>query len=319
LLAILIALVIALGVRPRSAFSGPVRLVLYGTSLLDGSFTGGVFPAFHDSWKAGSGKEVEFIGRFGSLGKILGEIDRGAPADLVVLSADWSVMESRGLALDHEGLPHGGVIGRTPIILVVRPGNPHGIQDFAGMARPGVKIIQPDTSTSGSAYWAVFAEFGAGFRRDGWQGGYELLRGIAPNLAGAPGSASEARLVFENGVGDVLVTTEQDALCAIQSGTLAGEIVYPRSTILSEPVLRIVTGRIDDAERPCVEAFTRFLWSETGQRILVGHGFRSVDPRLNEPVTRFGKIEDPFGIDDLGGWSAATRDIIHRAWKQARD
>jgi ABC-type sulfate transport system substrate-binding protein len=60
-------------------------------------------------------------------------------------------------------------------------------------------------------------------------------------------------------------------------------------------------------ERALIEAFIAFLWSEEAQRRFVEHGFRSVDERLNQANPGFGKIEDPFLIDDYGGWQAANR------------
>ncbi len=62
-------------------------------------------------------------------------------------------------------LPHGGVVNRTPFVLVVRKGNPMGIHDFADLARPGVKVVHPDPLTSGGANWALLAEYGSAARR----------------------------------------------------------------------------------------------------------------------------------------------------------
>jgi ABC-type sulfate transport system substrate-binding protein len=42
------------------------------------------------------------------------------------------------------------------------------------------------------------------------------------------------RTQFENGFGDMLITYEQEMLIDKARGKLKGEVVYPRSTILSE-------------------------------------------------------------------------------------
>ena len=68
-----------------------------------------------------------------------------------------------------------------------------------------------------------------------------------------------------------------------------------------------------ERERPLIEAFVRFIWSESGQGIFVRFGFRSVDARL-EPFRR-GQIREPFQIGDLGGWKSARRQIIEGVWR----
>jgi hypothetical protein len=37
---------------------------------------------------------------------------------------------------------------------------------------------------------------------------------------------------------------------------------------------------------------------------------------LNAGNTAFGRIEDPFGIADLGGWERARREIVDAVWKE---
>ncbi len=68
-------------------------------------------------------------------------------------------------------------------------------------------------------------------------------------------------------------------------------------------------------EREVVDAFVAFLWSEKAQRIFGKYGFRSVEDRLNDANPMFGTIQDPFMIEDLGGWTRAKREIIDSVWK----
>jgi sulfate transport system substrate-binding protein len=215
-------------------------------------------------------------------------------------------------------LPEQGVVNRTPFVILVREGNPHRIRDFADLTRPGVKIVHPDPLTSGGANWAIVAEYGAGMRRGGQkpESGRKLLKGIWANVVAQAGSARAGRTQFENGFGDALITYEQELLHDRQLGKLKGEIIYPRSTIQSEHTLVVVRRNISPAERPVVEAFQQFLWSEQAQRIFVEHGYRSVIEPLNAANPGFGKIPDLFSIADFGGWTQAKREIVDEIWKK---
>jgi ABC-type sulfate transport system substrate-binding protein len=294
-------------------------LVLYGFSVLDGAFKQGLLPVLQERWRMRTGERVRFITSFDGLGKITNELLTGAPAHIALLSTELGARQLADAGIiAHDGwtrLPHGGVFARTPFIIVVRPGNPHAIQDFQDLARPGVKVVHPDPKTSGGAYWGIFAEHGAGVRRGGsWQAGHDLLLGIWKNVVAKASSAREARILFENGVGDALVTYESDALEAKSNGTLQGELIYPRSTIASESTLVVLEQNLEPASREVVDALVEILWSNEGQRILAAHGFRSVEQRHDGESDGFAKIEDLFRIEDLGGWKQARRDIIEGAF-----
>ena len=304
------------GARP-----GRSEIIFQGFSTLEDTFSGAVFPAFQAQWRAERGEEVQFVASFGSVGKITNGILQGVPADMVVLHTDIGVrqlVEAGVVPPDVcARLPRGGILIHTPIVIVVRPGNPLGIRDFKDLTRPGVLIVHADPGTSGQSYWAILAEYGAGSRNGGgWSGANELLRGIWKNVVSQPRSAREARSVFESGVGDALVTSEQDAIWGRAVGTLRAEIVYPRSTIVSEANLMVISKNVDEAERPAVNALIDFFWSERCQRILVEHGFRSSNEDLNEAQGTFGIIEDLFSIEDLGGWKKVRREVIEGTWKQ---
>ena len=62
-------------------------------------------------------------------------------------------------------------------------------------------------------------------------------------------------------------------------------------------------------------AFLGFLLSEAGQDVFVRFGYRSVDERLDDSNPRIERLEEPFRIDDLGGWKSARRQIIDGVWR----
>ena len=299
----------------------PRTIVFYGFSILVEVMNRGVFPAFQEEWRERTGEHIEFVSSFGGSGTVRNQIVMGVPADLALLSLelDAHALVEAGVisAGSWKRLPEQGVVHRSPFVILVRPGNPLAIRDFTDLARPGVRVVHPDPFTSGGANWAIVAEYGAGERQAGGrqQGGEALLEGIWRNVTAQAASARSARTQFEHGFGDALITYEQELLYDRSQGKLAGEIVYPRSTVASEHTLVVIERNVRPRERELVEAFVGFLWSERAQRLFVEHGFRSVRRPLNASHADFGAIPDLFSIEDFGGWQAAEAEIVERVWR----
>lgn len=299
----------------------PSTIVFYGFSILDHSITADVFPAFVTRWRENENENVELISSFSGSGTITNQIIMGVPVDLALLAleADARRLAEAGVVRPNgwRRLPYHGVVNRTPIVIVVRPGNPKRIRDFADLARPGVRVVHPDPLTSGGANWAIVAEYGAGQRAhpEDPDAGRKMLLGIWRNVVAQAASARAARTQFDLGFGDALVTYEQEGLWDRAQGKLRGEIVYPRHTILTEHTLVIVDRNVLPSERARVDSLAAFLWSEDAQRLFVRSGFRSVNDSLVAADSTFGRIADPFMIADYGGWEHAKPEIIDGLWR----
>jgi sulfate transport system substrate-binding protein len=299
----------------------PRTIVVYGFSILVEVMSQRIIPAFQRRWEDRTGERVEVIGSFSGSGTVVNQIVMGAPADVAMLSLELDAMTLAEAGVVAPGawrrLPREGVVNYTPFVILVRPGNPLGIRDFADVARPGVAVVHPDPLTSGGASWAIVAEYGAGARgqRDRPRAGQEMLEGIWRNVVAQAASARAARTQFENGFGDALITYEQDLLVDRDRGRLRGEIVYPRRTVRSEHPLVVIERNVSRGERDLVGAFVEFLWSDEAQRLFVAGGFRSIDERLNAERAGLGEIEDLFSISDFGGWVTAKRDIVDGIWR----
>jgi len=302
--------------------SPPDSIIFYGFSILGEVMNKAVFPAFQAEWQARTGRRVEFVSSFAGSGTIRNQIIMGVPADVALLSLELDAQQLADAGVIPQGswrsLPHHGVVNRTPFVVLTREGNPDRLRDFDDLTRPGVKIVHPDPLTSGGANWAIVAEYGAGMRAANAKpnAGRQLLLGIWRNVVAQAGSARAARTQFENGFGDALITYEQELLEDQRRGKLKGEIVYPRSTIVSEHTLVVLPKNIHPGERTVVDAFVRFLWSEPAQRIFVQHGFRSVFEPFNAQNTAFGRVPDLFSIEDFGGWAKAKKEIVDGIWKK---
>jgi sulfate transport system substrate-binding protein len=296
-------------------------IVFYGFSILGESLQEGVFPLFARRWKARTGETIEFASSFAGSGTVTNQVLLGVPAQMALLSLELDAIRLAKAGVVPDGswrrLPEGGVVNRTPFVILVRPGNPKRIHDFADLARPGIRIVHPDPLTSGGANWAIVAEYGAAARSstDPQRAGRELLLGVWRNVAAQAASARAARTQFDNGFGDALVTYEQEAIYDRSRGKLHSDIVYPRRTVLSEHTLVVVYRNVAKADQPAIDALRDFLWSDEAQAVFVRYGFRSVREELNVSNRDFGRIEEPFTIADLGGWERAKAEIIERIWK----
>jgi ABC-type sulfate transport system substrate-binding protein len=290
-------------------------VVVYGFSILGEVMNTRIFPAFQEEWQKQTGEHVEMISAFAGSGTVTHQIEMGVPAQVAILATglDAQTLIDQRLAT-LEGLPQQGVVNRTPFVILTRPGNPRGLRDFDDLAEQNVAIVHPDPLTSGGAQWAVLAEYAAAlYTGHTPEQAVDRMKKIWSHVVSQASSAQSARTQFQSGLGDALITYEQDLLRDLKKGRLQGEIVYPVSTILSEHTVVVVPRNISPRDRPLVDAFARFLWSPRAQQLFAEAGFRSVDEHYN---LGFRAIERPFTIQDLGGWPRARTEIIEEIWKK---
>jgi sulfate transport system substrate-binding protein len=307
---LLVLVVYSVGQPVVAGIPRPVRLVVYAFSTMEEVFTQGVFPEFEAAWEAQTGGDLTIEGVFGPSGTLSGQITLGAPADVAVFSnaqhVTW-LKYSRLVRKNTEPV----VIGATPIVIVTRPGNPEGVEEFADLAGPGMQLLHPDPLSSGAGEWAVLAEYGSAFLETGDESKAEAqLQAIWSNVSLLAPSARAALTLFELGAGDALITYEQDARMAL-ARSVPLEIVMPTRTITAQPVAVLVDANITRAKRPVAQAFIDYLLSAAGQQTLLGYQLR---PDMNE-YPDFPPLEQPFTVDDLGGWSSAHRELVENLWQ----
>jgi sulfate transport system substrate-binding protein len=298
------------------------NIIVHGFSIEEEVFSEGIFPAFQSYWQKQTGQEVVFQSIFTGSEEITEAIIGGEHADVAILSneqhAVWLHVNDL-VETDWKTFPNEGVVSRSPLVIVVRPGNPLGIKDWADLARPGVRLVHCDPCTSGGAQWALLAEYGSALLAEengNAEAAQEQLQGIWANVVATTASCKETLKEFLFGKGDALVTYEQDALLA-QSRGADLEIVIPRSTIMSEHVAVIVDKNVTSWERKAIKAFVDFLWSDRAQEIFTSYYFRAVtDETLNKAVAEFHEIEQPFTVHDLGDWGQVYPDIINGIWRE---
>ena len=215
------------------------------------------------------------VSSFAGSGTITNQLILGVPGELALLSLelDADKLAERGVvaAGSWRRFPFGGVVNRTPFIILVRRGNPeeHPRLRGPGEARRARGAPRPfDLGRRQLGDRGGIRRGRAERAADPARAGHDLLLGIWKNVVAQAASARAARTQFENGFGDALITYEQEALWDLARGRLNADVVYPRSTMLSEHTLVRIDRNIRRRERDLVDAFAAFLWSEEAQRIV---------------------------------------------------
>jgi sulfate transport system substrate-binding protein len=304
---------------------GDVTITLYGFSVMKESLEKAIFPNFAAKWKQQYGQVLSFQSSFAGSETVTNQILRGAPADIAILSIERDVqrLQKDGfVTADWHSLPAHGIVNKTPFVIIVRQGNPKGIKDFSDLAKPGIRLIHPDPISSGGAQWSILAIYGSELKKSEKERGeadagraLQTLRAIWRNVISTPGSAREARTTFELGNGDALITYELEGLLMKEANDPV-EIVTPQATIFSEHPAVVIDRNVTSAERPVIDAFMQYLWSDEAQQAFVKfHFYSSTNDAFNQANTAFGHIELPFTIDYFHGWDKAYPEVIEKIFR----
>lgn len=308
--------------KPPSESGGAINITLYGFSIMKESLEQDIYPAFAAKVKREHGLDVRFTSSFAGSETVTNQILQGVKAQVAILSIerDAQRLKEKGFVTsDWRALPQKGIVNKTPFVILVRKGNPKSIHDFPDLAKPGIKLIHPDPVSSGGAQWSILAIYGSELVKSEKQSGeadharaLQMLQAIWRNVISTPSSAREARTTFELGNGDALVTYELDGLLMRQGNAkVNAEIVVPEATIFSEHPAVVIDRNVSASDRPVVDAFMQYLWSEDAQRAFVKFHFRSsTNEALNQENKELATIKYPFTVDYFGGWDKAYPEVI---------
>jgi sulfate transport system substrate-binding protein len=205
--------------------------------------------AFAKYWQGKTGDTVTVNQSHGGSGKQARAVIDGLEADVVTLALAYDIDEiaqkSKLLPPDwQQRLPQHSAPYTSTIVLLVRKGNPKGIKDWDDLAKPGVSVITPNPKTSGGARWNYLAAWGYALRQPGGDDAKaqdfvtRLYKNVPVLDSGARGSTTT---FVERGIGDVLITWENEALLSVRElGADKFEIIVPSVSILAEPPVAVV-------------------------------------------------------------------------------
>ena len=274
-------------------------------------------PAFAQAWKARTGDDVTINQSHGGSGKQARSVIDGLEADVVTLALAYDIdnIARRAKLLPanwQTRLPANATPYYSTVVFLVRKGNPKAIRDWDDLARKGVKVITPNPKTSGGARWNFLAAWGYGQKTYGSPAAAEaFVKRVFANVPVLDSGARGATVNFaERGLGDVLVTWENEALLATRElGADRFEIIMPSVSIRAEPPVALVDKVVDKrGTRAVAEAYLQFLYSAPAQEIAAAKGYRPRDPAvLARYRARFPRVP-LFEIDrNFGGWTKAHK------------
>ena len=274
--------------------------------------------AFGRYWKAQTGQEVEFQQSHGGSGKQARAVIEGLEADVVTLALAYDVdaiAEKSGLiAKDwQKRLPDNSAPYTSTIVFLVRKGNPKNIKDWDDLAKPGIAVITPNPKTSGGARWNYLAAWAYALEK--WNNdeakAQEFLKAIFKNVPVLDSGARGSTTTFvERGIGDVLISWENEAYLAVNElGEGKFEIVNPSISILAEPSVTVVDRNVDlRGTRKIAEAYLNYFYTPEGQEIAAKHYYR---PRLESVAQKyadkFPQIKLVTIEEGFGGWKNAQK------------
>jgi len=335
IIASLLALFVVTVIAPVAAQDAPApaTLKLVGYAVPREAF-GDIIPAFQKKWLADTKQQVNILESYGASGSQSRAVVGGFDADIVDFSIEPDVqrlVDAKLITHDWKANDYKGFVTNSEVVLAVRPGNPKGIKDWADLAQDGLQIVTPDPVTSGGAQWNILAAYGAarrgkvaGFNASD-DGATQFITKLITNVVAFDKDGRESFLTFENGVGDVAITYENEVYAGLQAGG-EFEIVYPTSTILIQNPVALVDTYVDQhGTREVAQGFIDYLYSSEGQAIFAQHGFRPVNADVAKqfnvnveatPVADaapgtvqlvFPPIADQFTIEEFKSWSDARK------------
>ena len=274
-----------------------------------------IIPAFQRHWKGRTGQDVQVRTSYTASGAQARAIIGGFEADVAALSLEGDLQQivKAGLIThDWRSGPNKGMISASVVALGVRKGNPKQIKTWEDLARPGIDVLYPNPKTSGGAMWDLIAIYGAGLKLAGSKAAAAageppeayaagLLKRIQKNVKVMDKSGRESVTTFERGVGDVIVTYENELLPRIKSNR-PYEIIVPDETVWIENPAAVVDRYADKHKmRDVAEAFVTFLHGPEAQAAFAELGFRPVGASATT-ASSFPAPAKLFTIADLGGW-----------------
>jgi sulfate/thiosulfate transport system substrate-binding protein len=277
--------------------------------------------AFAAYWKAKTGDTVTVDQSHDGSGKQSRAVISGLEADVVTLALAYDIdaiaAKTHGIPADWKTrLPSDSAPYTSTIVFLVRKGNPKQIKDWDDLVKPGVSVITPNPKTSGGARWNFLAAYAWAKHKYGSDAkAKEYIAQLYKNVPVLDSGARGSTTTFvERGIGDVLLSWENEAYLAInQLGPDKFEIVSPSLSVLAQPNVTWVDKNTEKHGTTAVaKAYLEYLYSPVGQKIEAKHYYRPIHPEDADPadIARFPKLNLVTIDGEFGGWQKAQKEFF---------
>lgn len=273
---------------------------------------------FAKYWQSKTGDKLTIKQSHGGSGKQARAVIDGLDADVLTLALAYDIdaVAEKGL-LDkawQKRLAHNASPYTSTIVFLVRKGNPKAIKDWNDLVKPGVAVITPNPKTSGGARWNYLAAWGYALKQKAGNNltAKDFVQKLYKNVPVLDSGARGSTVTFsERGIGDVLITWENEAYLALKEfGADKLQIVTPSLSILAEPPVTVVDKTVDKrGTRKVAEAYLNYLYTDEAQDLIGKHFYRPTSERAAKKYAgQFAKV-NLFKIDEVfGGWSKAQKE-----------
>lgn len=273
--------------------------------------------SFANYWKDKTGEKVIINQSHGGSGKQGRAVIEGLKADVVTLALAYDIdsVSKKGLIdsnwqsrLENNSSPY-----TSTIVFLVRKGNPKNINDWDDLIKDNISVITPNPKTSGGARWNYLAAYGYALDKNNGDENKakEFISKLYSNVEVLDSGARGATITFvENGLGDVLISWENEAYLSIEKlGKDNFEIVYPSMSILAEPPVTVVDEVVDKKDtRKVAEEYLKYLYSDEAQEIAAKNYYRPRNKEIEEKYKDTFKDIKLITIDEVfGGWQEAQK------------
>lgn len=264
--------------------------------------------AFAKYWK-NKGGPLTVDQRHGNSGNQAILVKNGLEADVLSLALpyDIDIVADKGLLSPtwQQHFAKNSAPYTSTIVFLVRHGNPKKVKDWPDLVRWGVDVIVPNPKTSGAARWCYIAAWGYALKQPGGNdtAARNFVRRVYSNTKVLEYGARGATNTFTKlGVGDVMVSWENEALRAVAENPDQFEIVTPSISVQAEPSVAIVDANVEKhGTRKLAESYLQYLYSSEGQSIAAKYFYRPSDPEIlarypkQFPSVKLFRAEDIFG------------------------
>ena len=279
---------------------------------------------FAAEYEKKTGARVTIRQSHGGSGKQARSVIDGLQADVVTLALahDISAISDIGKSIDSKWqtrLAHNSAPYTSTIVFVVRKGNPKNIRDWDDLIRSDVEVITPNPKTGGGARWNYLGAWAYALKKSSKNTGGEtassesyardFVKKLYANVPILDAAARASTMTFaQRGIGDVLITWENEAHLAQRAMAGGLEIIVPSLSILTEPPVSIVDSVVDRrGTREVATAYLEYLYTPAAQEAIARNFYRPADPAvLARYDAQFPKLE-LVTIDELGGWSKVQK------------
>ncbi|MBW4520791.1 MAG: sulfate ABC transporter substrate-binding protein [Scytolyngbya sp. HA4215-MV1] len=274
-----------------------------------------IIPLFVAKWKAETGQDVVINASYGGSGSQTRAILDGLEADVstLALALDTKKLQKAGL-IDpgwEKEVPNEGIVTKSVVALVTRPGNPKKIRTWTDLAKPGVQVITANPKTSGGARWNFLGLWGSVIYTGGTEAqAKDYVTQIYKNVPVLGKDARESSdIFFKKGQGDVLLNYENEVILEGLQGGGKSFYVVPQTNISIDNPVAVVDKNVDKhGTRKVAEAFAQFLFTPEAQREYAKVGFRPVTPAVVKEVDKkFPKVSKLYTVKDFGGWDTIQK------------